>query len=93
MQDTLLEATLLPEDLALPGTLNVTVFNPPPGGRTSASQMILVSKAPSTSPLAETKDPGGNGVRDDADIDGCDCEIADIMHDHELPAATGGVKS
>jgi hypothetical protein len=40
---TLLEATLLPSDLAQGGTLNLTVMNPPPGGGTTAVISFTVS--------------------------------------------------
>jgi 6-phosphogluconolactonase (cycloisomerase 2 family) len=43
MSSTLLQATLLPSDLAQGGTLNITVMNPPPGGGTTAGISFTVA--------------------------------------------------
>lgn len=50
---TLLQATLLPSDLAQGGTLNLTVMNPPPGGGTTAVISFTVADY-SVSPPSST---------------------------------------
>ena len=57
VSSTLLQATLLPSDLAQGGTLNITVMNPPPGGGTTAVISFTVadySVAPPSSTLPVT---------------------------------------
>lgn len=79
---TRLAATLSPDDLANEGQLDVAVFNPPPGGGTSASLTIRVG-AP----------PASTAVQGDTDnhVDGCDVEVLSPTADEDLPAAHGGV--
>jgi len=43
VSSTLLQATLLPSDLAQGGTLDITVMNPPPGGGTTAAISFTVA--------------------------------------------------
>ncbi len=53
VSSTLLQATLLPSDLAQGGTLNLTVMNPPPGGGTTAVISFTVADY-SVSPPSST---------------------------------------
>ena len=44
VSSTLLQVTLLPQDIAQGGTLNITVLNPPPGGGVSPAVNFMVEK-------------------------------------------------
>jgi len=54
ISSTLLQATLLPSDLAAGATLNITVSNPPPGGGTTVAITFAVADYTITPPTLET---------------------------------------
>lgn len=94
--DTALETSLVPEDLTNPGSLDITVFNPAPGGGVSTPQLVVVSAVAtgSTATRASSTPNASDAFTsgDEANIDGCDCEITDATPDEELPEAAGGVE-
>ncbi|WP_223532419.1 hypothetical protein [Pseudomonas sp. GL-RE-20] len=87
--DKQLIASLLPEDVAKEGVLNVSVFNPLPGGGISNTLNITVSGAIG---LPSNDLNVAPNVQDD-NMDGCDGVIESETADKDLPPSTGGVAS
>ena len=58
----LLQATLLPSDLAQGGTLNITVMNPPPGGTTTVISFAVADYAVSSPSSSLTVTAGQTGI-------------------------------
>lgn len=83
-----LGAQLVPEDVSSDGVLSIVVFNPAPGGGTSAPLKMTVAavKAGIAGALPAAPDPH-------AHVDGCGLEPATPTPDEELPPAQGGVAS
>jgi hypothetical protein len=88
VDSTRVRAELAPEERAAATPLELSVFNPPPGGGVSAVIKLSISEQRGMlvvgSPLAAAGDQ-------DALVDGCDVEIISMTPDEELPAAKGGV--
>jgi hypothetical protein len=80
-------AVLAPQDVAAGAALELSVFNPPPGGGVSAT-LKLQSQAATGNTAAGALAPTTDA---EALVDGCDVEITSITRDEELPAAKGGV--
>ena len=83
-------AVLAPQDVAAGTPMELSVFNPPPGGGVSATLKLSM-----TAPQGATGDTaaGTSTTTTDAEalVDGCDVEITSITTDEELPVAKGGV--
>lgn len=79
----------LPEDVAKEGLLNVSVFNPLPGGGVSNTLNITTS---ATDELPSNDLNVAPKVQED-NMDGCDGVIESETADKDLPPSTGGVAS
>jgi hypothetical protein len=84
--EALLIATLLPADVAKPGRLEVTVFNPEPGGGVSQPLVLRVGAA-----IAAATPPAAAGGAGSEHEDGCEVEVSHATPDEALPPALGGV--
>jgi hypothetical protein len=95
-----LGAKLVPQDVAADGVLSVVVFNPAPGGGTSAPLKMTVAAVTADAAAAANAPQAlaapvqaGADRHAHAEVDGCDVEPEVPTRDEDLPAADGGVAS
>ena len=86
--ESTLQATLRPEDVAHEGRVPVTVFNPPPGGGLSAALFITIGDDPAAGAPAPPAAPAAEDH-----LDGCGGEVQSVTPDEALPPARGGVST
>lgn len=88
-----LGAKLVPQDVSSDGVLSIVVFNPAPGGGTSAPLKMTVAAVTAGTPLEVPAPAPLADLHAHAEVDGCGVEPSEPTRDEDLPAADGGVAS